>query len=628
LEGRLELALAGLDSPKLAVSKVLVEAEWNPPALRLPRLEVELYEGELRAEAGLDVISREAVLQAETTFDLHGIDGLLGPRSRENFVRYHWEEAPWFVGEVRARLPRWTDRQPDWEREVKPTVRLGGQFHVTSGAFKGVSFDQASSSLFFDGQTWRLPDLRTVRAEGRQDIAVLYNEDTREYRIDANGVVLPPILKPVLGEASGEILDLFEFNAPVAAEISVWGPWAEGNSQAILGAIRATNFLFRSQHFDRLQASVSYTNQTLIAAPLELIRGNERLRGLGVRYSFAEDRAWLTNIVSTIEPRVVAAAISPGFVDKLVPYRFDAPPSVRVDGTIRPRDTTSADLAFEIDSGPFHYWRLSAERVETRMLWQNSTLTLTNLQAGFYGGTLEGHAAFDLADPADGRYQFATRIRQADLGAVLREAAPGKSNVVEGRIDLDLTVNSARTSDLSSWNGYGRAELREGLLWDVPIFGFLSPVLNGVIPGLGNIRAERGSATFTLTNGVIHTRDLVIACPPAKLLYRGTLDFEQRVDAKVEGQILSDLGGIGPLVGLLLRPLTKLLEFRVTGTLSDVKADPLYIPKLLLLPLQPVKILKDWFGGGDNKTNAPPAKSGAESQAPPAPERATPRPSG
>ena len=136
----------------------------------------------------------------------------------------------------------------------------------------------------------------------------------------------------------------------------------------------------------------------------------------------------------------------------------------------------------------------------------------------------------------------------------------------------------------------------------------------------------------------------MIACPPAKLLYRGTLDFDQRVDAKVEGLILSDIAGVGPLFGLVLRPLTKLMEFKVTGTLANVNAQPLYVlPKLLLLPLQPFKALRSLFG--DNApgpvhppagTNAPalpapfqaPIPDGAPATNPPAPPPApSPSPS-
>ncbi len=618
VRGRVDVEVQDVDAPGLRVGHLATRVAWEPPFVRLPRIDADLYGGELHGRAQLDVTTREASATAETTFDLHGLDGLLGERSRENVQRYAWQSPPHFVGTAHAVLPAWTNREPDWNVVMKPTLRLDGRFQVGAGAFKGVPFEHAESSLSFDGQNWRLPDLRTARPEGRQEIAVDYNEDTREYRIDARGMILPPVLKPVLGSSSGEVLDLFQFHEPVTAAVTVWGPWSEGDRQAIEGSVVATNFTFRGQQFDRLATTVHYTNQMLIATPLRLNRGEGDLVADGIGYSFAKGRLWLTNAVNTIDPAVVAEAISPGFPRKIAPYRFDLPPRVRASGTVRPRETSTADMVFDIEGGPFHFWRLSADQIRTRLIWEGSNLVLTNLDAAFYRGRMSGDAYFDLTQPEDGRYRFTAQVRGGNLGDLLSEATPGRTNVSQGTFDLDLNVTSARTSDIHTWNGHGRADLRDGLLWDVPIFGFLSPILNGVVPGLGNNRAERASATFTMTNSVIHTRDLVIACPPARLLYRGTLDFDQRVDAKVEAQVLGEFGALGPFFGLLLRPLTKLFEFHLAGTLAVVHAEPLYIPKFLLFPLQPIKTLKDIFGA-DHKTNAPPEKGGGESPTPLAP---------
>lgn len=613
LAGRVSADMTGLHLQKLDLDRACLVADWQPPNLILTNLTASLQGGDLQADGSLDTVSRAAAVQVLTTFDLHAIDPFLGPRSLENFRRYQWRQPPWFQARASAILPAWTDRHPDWDATVKPTLRVDGRFRVDHGSFKGIPFDHAESSLRFDGAYWRLPDLRTRRPEGSQEIAVEYHDDTREYRIDASGIVHPPVLEPVLGEKSAEVLRLFEFEAPAAARVSVWGPWTEGDRQSVVGTFEATNVVFRGQRFDQVTTRMVYTNRFLVGTPVHLVRDGRHLHAEGVGYSFAEDRLWLTNTVSTIDPAVVAAAISPEFPEKLRPYQFEQPPEVRVEGTIQPRRQGTAELTFDIAGGPFRFWRLSSPVIRSRLLWQGSTLTLTNIQAEFYRGSLTGEAFFDLADPEDGRYRFHAVVDQASLGDLLREATLGRTNVAEGIVHLDLTVDSARTADLRSWNGRGRAELRDGLLWDAPIFGFLSPVLNALVPGLGNNRAERAEANFTLTNSVIHTRDLVITCPPAKLLYRGTLDFDQRVEAKVEAQVLSDLVGFGPLLGLILRPLTKLMEFKVTGTLADVNAEPLYVPKVLLLPLQPLKILRSLFQIGESRagpgpeTNAPPA---------------------
>jgi len=87
--------------------------------------------------------------------------------------------------------------------------------------------------------------------------------------------------------------------------------------------------------------------------------------------------------------------------------------------------------------------------------------------------------------------------------------------------------------------------------------------------------------------------------------FNGTVDFEKRIDSRVEAELLRDIPGIGVIISKILWPVTKIFEYRVTGTLADPKAQPLYIvPKILLLPLAPFKVLKDIMT--ENPRPAPP----------------------
>jgi hypothetical protein len=74
----------------------------------------------------------------------------------------------------------------------------------------------------------------------------------------------------------------------------------------------------------------------------------------------------------------------------------------------------------------------------------------------------------------------------------------------------------------------------------------------------------------------------------------------------VEGELLKDAPLVGPLISLVFMPVTKILEYKVTGTLGNPVAEPVYVPKLLLLPFQPLKILKDVFAPGPVKPKPPP----------------------
>jgi hypothetical protein len=82
-----------------------------------------------------------------------------------------------------------------------------------------------------------------------------------------------------------------------------------------------------------------------------------------------------------------------------------------------------------------------------------------------------------------------------------------------------------------------------------------------------------------------------------------------RLNARVEAELLRDMWLVGPVVSTVLWPVTKLFEYKVTGSLSQPKIEPLYlVPKLVLMPFHPFRTIRELFPeepapGG---TNSPP----------------------
>ena len=128
-------------------------------------------------------------------------------------------------------------------------------------------------------------------------------------------------------------------------------------------------------------------------------------------------------------------------------------------------------------------------------------------------------------------------------------------------------------------------------------------------PGLGRSRAKEATASFTISNSVVHTTDLEIRATAMRMLYQGAVDFDRNVEGKMEAELLRDLPAIGPVLKVLLSPVTKLFVYRVTGTLDTPKKEPLYtIPRVLLMPFQPIKTLKEIFGPDEKKIDENPAQ--------------------
>jgi hypothetical protein len=180
------------------------------------------------------------------------------------------------------------------------------------------------------------------------------------------------------------------------------------------------------------------------------------------------------------------------------------------------------------------------------------------------------------------------------LKPIVRDFQSGRSNNLDGTISGHMRVTHAEINRLKSWDGDGTIQLSEGLIWDIPLFGLLSPILNTIVPGLGNSRAKEGRATFTMTNSVIFSRDLEIVANATRLRYDGQVDFDGNVSARVEADLMRRVPGLGRLISTVFWPVTKLLQYDVSGTLSEPKLEPANpISRIFTLPLMPFKALNE-----------------------------------
>jgi hypothetical protein len=251
-----------------------------------------------------------------------------------------------------------------------------------------------------------------------------------------------------------------------------------------------------------------------------------------------------------------------------------------------------ADLHFDLDGGPFHWWKFNLQRISGHLHWAGEHLNLTNVQADFYGGAAAGYASFDFTPREPAEFRFVVLVTNALLHPFMMDLA-GRTNRLEGQFSGMLGVSRGNTANWHSVFGQGNLSLHDGLIWDIPIFGIFSPVLNGIAPGLGNSRATAATSTFLITNGVVRTEDMEIRSTGMRLKYRGSVDLEGALNARVEAEMLRDMWVVGPILSTVLWPVTKLFEYKVSGTIGDPKSEPVFlIPKLILFPFHPIRTLK------------------------------------
>jgi hypothetical protein len=453
-----------------------------------------------------------------------------------------------------------------------------------------------------------------VQAKTRLTLSGGEDDRTRAYRWRIRGTFDPEALRPFLTTSNAvRGLNHFVFTEPLALAVDVAGRLYDYDSIVVDGQVALTNFTLRGQAADSVASEFHYANRVLGFLHPRFWRGTQTMTADKITLDFNTRLIWFTNGFSTTDPRLVTHAIGPKTGRSMDPYQFLEPPTARVNGCVPfremngPRDTEGVDMRFDIVEGaPFQWLKLRTPNITGTIHWLGGALTLTNVQAAFYGGTGSGGASFDFRVPHEGAdYGFYVSVTNMDLHQLAMEMS-SPTNHLEGALTGWLVVTHGDSRNWRTWDGYGRGRLRDGLLWDIPILGILSPVLNTFSSGLGNSRATEASGRFSITNGVIYSDSLRINSTMMRLEYTGTADLNQNVNARVTAQLLHNTWLIGPVVSKVLWPVSKLFEYQVTGTLKNPKSEPVYVPKLLLLPLHPIRTLEEILPGGDSLSNPPP----------------------
>ncbi len=602
-----ECLARGVQSPKLEADELSCSGEWRAPALNLRQFSGALYGGKFSAQAEVNVATREIHFSASSDFDPQKISPLLTEKSRRWLAQYSWKRPPLIKAQGALTLPAWTNlARADWRGEVRPTIRLQGDLQGENGAFRGVPISYALSHFSYSNLFWRLPDLVATRPEGRLDVFYEGNDLTHDFYFRVHSTIDPQVLRPLFETNQQRGFELVGFAQPPVVDAEVRGRWEERELLAVKARVALTNFSLRGEPAGDLKTAVEYTNLVLTLLEPRLYRGTQQLAAAAVTVDFAADMVYLTNGFSTCDPSAVTRAIGPKIAKHFLPYRFPQPPVARVHGVIPLHNPRAADLHFEVDGGPFEWWKFKVPRIEGRVDWVGDRLTLRNVQADFYEGRALANLEFDFSPEFGADFTIDIAATDADLHSLMMDVT-GKTNRLEGGLTARLIVTQANSTDWRSWQGHGRAELHNGLIWEIPIFGILSPALDTIIPGLGSSRAREGAATFVITNGVLRSDDLEIRASMMRLQYRGSVDLQGKVDARVQAELLRDTWVIGRVLSLALWPVTKVFEYKLTGTLHQPKSEPVFfIPKILLLPFHPIGAVKSFFPESNpNPTNAP-----------------------
>lgn len=591
--------LAGVAAHELRVEAIRCEINWDMPEFALSNVQVRFPTGHLQGGLALDVHTRRTEFGCASDFDIREIAPLLTAPVRNWLLKFDWETPPKIKLQGAATLPAWTNCHPDWRAELQPKFQCWGELQAGPASYRGVQVSAARTHFLYSNMCWYLPDLFITRPEGCVSASCISSDVTRDIYWRVSGDVHPAALQSVLDGTSTRGLAHLTLSQPVRVELELWGTRTEKLPRGAAGWAALSNFTFRGEQIGSFSTGLSFTNDVLTLLNPVAMAAEQLVQAESVRVDFRSKKVHITNARGCADPMLVARVIGPKVARAISPYQFREPPQAHVNGSVPFHGTTGTELVFALDGGPFRWWRFNLDRVGGRVEWVNKNVRLNVEEADLYGGKLAGSAQFDFRPDRCAQFRFDARFTNLNLQLLIQDVSP-RTNRLEGVLTGRLQIDYADTLNWASWVGTGRVHLQDGYVWELPLFSVFSPVLDAVVPGLGNSRFTDGATEFTITNGLISFSRLELRAPLLRMKLRGSVDFHERVDARVEAELLRETWLIGQLLSTALSPLPKIFEYKLSGTLTDPRAEPVYLPKLLLAPLQPARLLKSLFPQGPN----------------------------
>jgi hypothetical protein len=351
----------------------------------------------------------------------------------------------------------------------------------------------------------------------------------------------------------------------------------------IAGRLSAESFAYRGVPIDAMQAYLVHTANTLrldswhFTRPEGVTTGSLAvpLRGRDVRVS----------LDSTMHPIAIAGLIGPGLQQALSAWRFEGPVAMRaqgvVDGSGREEIT---DLVLDVDGHLVGRGRWLAESAQFTLHARRGVYATTNLIGRAYGGTLRAAVRVE-PTPAgpEHRYIVHGSLTDADFARLAEGYTKPGDAPLSGRVNLDLQITGLVSDAFGPvTRGGGSLTIEDGTLFRTRLFGGLSDLLSRVSPGLGYVAQTDYTCTYRIEEGAIFSEDIRLEGDLISMRAEGELEFDGRADMRVEVQLLRS-GPIAALLRLLTMPVTKLFEFRMTGTLLDPKWRPVNLPKEMFL---------------------------------------------
>jgi hypothetical protein len=228
------------------------------------------------------------------------------------------------------------------------------------------------------------------------------------------------------------------------------------------------------------------------------------------------------------------------------------------------------DADLRISAGRLVLPKMAVNDLKAQIRIDNGQLTVTDLSAGIWEGTLKGNATVNaIANP---EAKAALAIEGLNLARMLKDLQ--MKEAAEGRVDADLNVagrGQTIAAIMAGLNGHSIVKMRNGRFHSGYLDLLNGDIASGLLKLLDPVSGDKNATTVNclvsrldIADGLADTTVLVVDTNLMSIVGDGRIDLGQEtLDIAFQPHAKKGVGGMSLNLGELSKP------FRLTGTLAN-----------------------------------------------------------
>jgi hypothetical protein len=498
----------------------------------------------------------------------------------------HWSEALKGGGTLaggRAMFEIWGGPAPFG----KIAENLTGWLSIEEVDIQGVFVEKGFISFKRNGQDLAVKKVDAMVGQGSRRGALRgtgsFRLDTHEFAARGKTEFDPNAILSLLTRNQARIIHSLVFKqSPPSTQIEVSGDFDNPKQFQMKGHFRGTNFSFQGASVSFFDSDVTVSNGVMTFHPLLVVREEGRAEGL-VAIDFDRETVEL-DATSTCDPYMVGRIIGPAAEKFLRTFRFEGAARVTAKGRVDYNQFKNTDLvaSAEVQRAGILWLMTDQCRFDLRVL--GTQLDFTNVVGSVYGGTFTGDATFsNIHSGTNVGYRIAGAVQDVDFGRLALAMQKVSGDPYKGDLSGKAAVSGILgTGTCGTVTGSGTISVRNGRLFQISLLGGLSQLLSRIYPGLGFASQTDFVSSFRIRNCKVHMDNAFLEGSVLSVSGQGDYSFNQTLNVNVQVQLLR-AGLVASVIRAVTFPVTKLLEFNLSGTVEDPRWRPVNLPKELFL---------------------------------------------